>query len=377
MTHDANILIVDDEPANRMILEDLLGEWYAVRSLADGQQALDYLQGGAAADLILLDVMMPELDGFEVCRRVKATPALQDIPVLFLTSLESSANEERGLSLGAVDFIHKPFSPPVVLARIRAHLDLARARRRLLDRNADLEQLVVERTREIVQQSDELMRQRQHVIASQSATITAFCALAEARDNETGNHIRRTQRYVEALARQLSQIPRFAADLDEETIQLLFKSAPLHDVSKVAIPDYILLKPGKLDANEWAIMQRHAEYGYDAIAQASAELGEAAGFLRFAGEIAYGHHEKWDGSGYPQGLAGEAIPLSARLMAVADVYDALISRRVYKPAYPHEQAVAVIIEGNGSHFDPDIVAALRTIEDKFRAIAADYHDEET
>lgn len=328
MTHDANILIVDDEPANRMILEDLLGEWYAVRSLADGQQALDYLQGGAAADLILLDVMMPELDGFEVCRRVKATPALQDIPVLFLTSLESSANEERGLSLGAVDFIHKPFSPPVVLARIRAHLDLARARRRLLDRNADLEQLVVERTREIVQQSDELMRQRQHVIASQSATITAFCALAEARDNETGNHIRRTQRYVEALARQLSQIPRFAADLDEETIQLLFKSAPLHDVGKVAIPDYILLKPGKLDANEWAIMQRHAEYGYDAIAQASAELGEAAGFLRFAGEIAYGHHEKWDGSGYPQGLAGEAIPLSARLMAVADVYDALISRRV-------------------------------------------------
>lgn len=372
----ARVLVVDDEPANRLILEDMLGDHYAVQTSGSGREALDYLMTGAAVDLILLDVVMPGMDGFEVCRQIKDSPRLCDVPVLFLTSLDSAAGEERGLSLGAEDFIHKPFSPPVVLARMRNHLELFRARRRLRDRNADLEQTVAERTREILRQSEELMHQKQQVIAAQSATITAFCALAEARDNETGNHIRRTQRYVEALARRLSGHPRFAAELNEETIQLLFKSAPLHDVGKVAIPDRILLKPGKLDPEEWAIMQRHSEYGYAAIAQASADFGEAAGFLRFASEIAYSHHEKWDGSGYPQKLAGEAIPLSARLMAVADVYDALISRRVYKPAYPHEQAVAMIAEGRGTHFDPDIVDALRDIAGEFQMIATSYRDED-
>ncbi|MFA6443214.1 MAG: HD domain-containing phosphohydrolase [Sterolibacterium sp.] len=372
----ARILVVDDEPANRLILEDMLSDHFAVQALGSGREALDYLMAGAAVDLILLDVVMPGMDGFEVCRRIKATPRLSDVPVLFLTSLDSAAGEERGLSLGAEDFIHKPFSPPVVLARMRNHLELFHSRRRLRDRNADLERMVADRTREILRQSEELMHREKQVIAAQSATITAFCALAEARDNETGNHIRRTQRYVEALARKLSSHPRFAAELDEDTIQLLFKSAPLHDVGKVAIPDRILLKPGKLDPEEWAIMQRHSEYGYAAIAQASADFGEAAGFLRFASEIAHSHHEKWDGSGYPQKLAGEAIPLSARLMAVADVYDALISRRVYKPAYPHAQAMALIAEGRGTHFDPDIADAVCAIAGEFQMIATSYRDED-
>ena len=364
-----HILIVDDEPSNRLILEDLLADHYSVHALADGRQALDYLLSAGPADLILLDVLMPEMDGFEACRRIKGESRLQDIPVLFLTSLELAADEALGLSLGAEDFIHKPFSPSVVLARVRNHLELARARHRLRDRNVELERVVEQRTRD-------LLREKQQVIAAQGATITALCSLAEMRDNETGNHIRRTQNYVRALAERLRRHPRFAAELDDVTIDLLFKSAPLHDVGKVAIPDAILQKPGKLGAEEWAIMKRHPEYGRDAIAQAESDLGESAGFLRYAREIAYGHHEKWDGSGYPQGLAGNAIPLSARLMAAADVYDALISKRVYKPAFPHNQAVDMIGAGSGTHFDPDVAAALVDIAAEFMVIAINFRDEQ-
>jgi putative two-component system response regulator len=369
MEIDTRILIVDDEPPNRLILEDLLAEHYSVHALSNGRQALDYLVAAAGqVDLILLDVLMPEMDGFEACRRIKAEPGLQDIPVLFLTSLDSVADEEHGLSLGAADFIHKPFSRSIVLARIRNHLELARARRRLCDRNVELEHLVAERTREV-------LHEKEQVIAVQDVIITALCALAEIRDNETGNHIRRTQKYIQSLAIRLRNHPRFRAELSENTIQLLFKSAPLHDIGKVGIPDAILLKPGQLTADEWIMMKRHTEYGRDAISQAEGDIGESTNFLRYARDIAYGHHEKWDGSGYPQGLSGDVIPLSARLMAVADVYDALISARVYKPAYSHDQAVSIIIDGRGTHFDPDIADALLEVEGEFHAIAMSYRDE--
>lgn len=368
MEADTHILVVDDEPSNRLILEDMLAEHYSVNARANGRQAMEYLTTEGPVDLILLDVMMPEMDGFEACRRIKAEPSLQDIPVLFLTSLERAADEALGLSLGAEDFIHKPFSPSVVLARVRNHLELARTRRQLRGRNVELEHLVEKRT-------GELLREKQQVIAAQGATITALCTLAEMRDNETGNHIRRTQNYVRVLANRLSGHPRFAAELSTETIELLFRSAPLHDVGKVAIPDAILQKPGKLNADEWAIMKRHPEYGRDALARAEKDIGESAGFLRYAREIAYCHHEKWDGSGYPQSLAGDAIPLSARIMAVADVYDALISKRVYKPAFPHDQAVGIINEGRGTHFDPDIAAALADIAGELLVIAQSYRDE--
>lgn len=362
-----SVLIVDDERVNLMILEATLAPHYDVRTARDGAQALEALAAGPRPALILSDVMMPVMDGYTLCRHLKSDPAMRDIPLLFLTSLDSNADEEHGLTLGAEDYIHKPISPPIVLARVRNHLELAQARERLRERAHELEDLVDQRTRE-------LLDQRQQLIGAQDAIIATFCTLAEARDDETGNHIRRTQCYVEALAKQLQHHPRFAPELDAETIALLYKSAPLHDVGKIAIPDGILLKPGRLTPEEWAIMQRHAEYGRDAILQAEESLGASAGFLRLAREIAWGHHEKWDGSGYPQGLAGEAIPLSARLMAVADVYDALISRRVYKPPYPHAQAVAMIIEGRGSHFDPDIVDALLACAKEFQSIATCYHD---
>ncbi len=376
MTGRNCILIADDQPVNLLVLEELLSAQYEVRAVGDGREALDYLQSGGRADLMLLDVMMPDIDGFEVCRRLKADPAYRDIPVIFLTGLESAADEEYGLSIGAGDFIHKPFSAPVVLARVRNHLMLARTTRELRDRSDNLERLVDERTREIRRQADELMRRSEQLVSAQGATISAFCALAEARDNETGNHILRTQHYVRALAEAVRDHPRFRAALDDETLLLLFKSAPLHDIGKVGIPDAILQKPGKLTAEEWTVMKRHCEYGRDAIVRAAGELTDRGDFfLHCAMEIAYGHHERWDGTGYPEGLAGEAIPVSARLMAVADVYDALISRRVYKPPFPHHTAIANIAAERGRHFDPDLIDALLRIADQFSAIASRYADE--
>lgn len=366
----ARILVIDDEMTNRLILEETLSPHYAVDALPDGLTAQAYLKKGGSADLILSDVMMPNMNGFAFCEWLKSDTEHSDIPLLFLTSLDSETDEEKGFLLGAEDFIHKPISPSIVLARVRTHLELARTRAQLHARNTDLELLVLDRTHE-------LLAQKQQVISAQSAVITAFCSLAEARDNETGNHILRTQRYVEVLARRLMFHPRFAPELDEETIHLLFKSAPLHDIGKVGIPDAILLKPGALTHEEWVVMRRHAEYGHAAILHAGQTLGETAGFLCYASEIAWCHHEKWDGSGYPRGLAGESIPLSARLMAVADVYDALISKRVYKPAYSHDQAARIISEGSGMHFDPEIVTAFCAIEDEFYTIAASYSDQES
>ena len=367
MKRDSHILIVDDEPPNLLILEDLLDQHYVVHALNNGKEALDYLTAAGQADLVLLDVLMPEMDGFQACRRIKAEPRLRDIPVLFLTSLAGEAEEALGLSIGAEDFIHKPFSRAIVLARVRSHLELALARRRLRDRNAELEQLVEARARD-------LLHEKHLVIAAQESVITALCSLAEIRDNETGNHIRRTQNYVKALAEHLRDDPRFAAELNDVTIRLLFMSAPLHDIGKVAIPDAILQKPGKLTAEEWQSMKQHPAHGRDAIIQAESEIGESAAFLRHAREIAYGHHEKWDCSGYPQGLAGTHIPLSARIMAVADVYDALISKRVYKKGFSHAEAVAIIAGERGSHFDPYITDGFLEISGDFELIAKSYSD---
>ncbi|PWC39401.1 two-component system response regulator [Azospirillum sp. TSO35-2] len=363
------ILVVDDEPINLKVMADLLRDSYGLIVAKDGPQALARLAGDPLPDLILLDVMMPGMDGVEVCRRLKDDPRTRDLPVIFITAMGQVHDETRGFEVGAVDYITKPISPPVVLARVRTHVALRDARRALADQNRLLEDRVAERTRDLLR--------------AQDATIRAMASLAETRDNETGNHIRRTQNYVLALSLHLSRDPRYADRLDEETIELLYKSAPLHDVGKVGIPDSILLKPDKLSDDEFHVMKTHAALGHDAIFAAEGQVGalpaeERAGessFLRIAREIAHGHHERWDGTGYPQGLAGEAIPLSARLMAVADVYDALISRRCYKAPFPHEKAAAIIREGSGSHFDPAVVAAFTALEDEFRDIARRYSDE--
>lgn len=369
------IIAVDDQPDNLLILEDYLGREYAVTTFGRGQQLIDYFTAGGEADLILLDVVMPMPDGYTLCRWLKGGPLTRDIPVMFLTSLESSTDEAFALSLGAEDFIHKPLSQAVVLGRVRNHLLLAQARKSLQDQNRTLERMVAERTRKIQEQSDELARRSSQIIAAQSATISAFCSLVEARDNETGNHILRTQHYMLALCEVMRLSPHHALELTDENITQIFKSAPLHDIGKVAIPDHILLKPGKLDPAEWEIMKRHAEFGAAAIAAAQGEIGNAdTSFLEYARLIALTHHERWDGSGYPRALAGGDIPLAGRMMAVADVYDALISRRIYKPPYSHDEAIAMIVEERGKHFDPEIIDRMLTISGRFADIARRFAD---
>ncbi len=354
------ILVVDDTPENLTMMSFLLKDRYKVKVANHGQKALRIAASEPQPDLILLDIMMPEMDGYEVCRQLQQDPQTRNIPIIFLTAKASVEDEEFGLGLGAVDYITKPISPPVVLARVKTHLSLKASADFLRSKSDYLEQEVAKRTREIS--------------AIQDVTILAIASLAETLDNETGNHIRRTQHYVKALAEALRQQPKFATVLDDHTIAMLFKSAPLHDIGKVGIPDRILLKPGRYEPEEFAIMQRHPLLGLQAIEHAEQSLGTSVDFLRVAKEIAYGHHEKWDGSGYPQGLVGEAIPLSARLMALADVYDALISRRVYKEGMPHQQAAGIIGQGRGSHFDPDVVDAFFQIEQTFVAIAQRYLD---
>jgi putative two-component system response regulator len=367
--HPANndkptILIVDDTPDNIMLLSRLLKDRYNTKVANNGSLALQIAQATPGLDLILLDVMMPGLDGYETCRQLKANLVTADIPVIFLTAKNQVEDEAMGLSLGAVDYIAKPISPPILFARVATQLTLAGARRQLQAHNENLEKLVQDRTAQLA-----LM---------QEAIIMAMGTLAETRDNAAvtkgDHHIRRTQHYVRALARHLQHHPRFAADLSDDNIELLYRSVPLHDIGKVGIPDRILLKPGVLDREEFEVMKLHAVYGRDTIMLVEKHIGGTNGFLMFAREIAHSHQEKWDGSGYPDRLAGEQIPLSARLMAVADVYDALISRRVYKPAFTHQQALDVMRKGRGTHFDPDVLDAFFEIEGQFAAIAAEFRD---
>lgn len=360
-SQQTTVLVVDDTPDNLSLMSKLLENFYKVKVANGGEKAIKIATSANPPDLILLDIMMPDMDGYEVCSRLKANNKTRDIPIIFLTAKAEVADETRGLDMGAVDYITKPISPPIVLARVRNHLDLKIARDFLKDQNKHLEEEVSKRTSEVA--------------AVQDVTIHAMASLAETRDNETGNHIRRTQWYVKLLAEKLRHLPRFKAELDnDKTIELLFKSAPLHDIGKVGIPDRILLKPGRFEPEEFEIMKRHTTLGRDAIVQAEESLDLELPFLSIAKEIAYGHQEKWDGSGYPEGLSGDDIPVSARIMAVADVYDALISRRVYKEGMPHEKAVGIILEGKGSHFDPDMVDAFIELADKFKEIAGRYVD---
>ena len=352
------ILVVDDTPQNLSLMSDLLEHDYQVKVATGGIRALKIARSDAPPDLILLDIMMPDMDGYDVCRQLKADPATARIPVIFLTAKTETQDEQLGLTLGAVDYITKPISPPIVMARLRTHLTLKASADFLRDKNAFLEQEVARRTLEVRDIQD--------------VTILTMASLAETRDNETGNHILRTQFYVKALAQHLRSHPRFSNTLSNATIELLFKSAPLHDIGKVGIPDRILLKPGKLEPDEFEIMKTHTTQGRDAIECAERRLGKNVPFLLCAKEIAYSHQEKWDGSGYPQGLAGDEIPVAARLMAVADVYDALISRRVYKPPFTHGKAAAIVLEGRDQHFDPDIVDAFVEIQEDFKMIAERY-----
>jgi putative two-component system response regulator len=361
------VLMVDDNPTNLQVLQATLeGEGYRRLAARDGASALA-VSAKAEPDLILLDIMMPGMDGYEVCRRLKSDPATYDIPVIFLSALEETQEKVKGLELGAVDYITKPFEPAEVLARVNTHLtlrclqrELRRANAQLKALNQNLEQKVEDRSRELVHSRDGI--------------IFALAKMTEARDDATGKHLERICRYVEILARQLAKTD---PAMTEEWIQTVVKTAALHDIGKVGIPDGILLKRGQLTAQERKIMETHPAIGGDTLLELREEMEGGGPFLSRAIEITLGHHEKWDGTGYPFGIKGEAIALSARLVAVADVYDALVSSRIYKTGMPHRDARRHIQEGSGKHFDPRVVEAFLACQEEFQEVAETMQDAPT
>ncbi|MEG2171709.1 MAG: response regulator [Desulfovibrionaceae bacterium] len=343
----SRILIVDDAPENIRILAESLKDKYIIMFALNGETALKLAKSATPPDIILLDVVMPGMNGYEVCRLLKQAPQTHDIPVIFVTGQSDMADEARGLHLGAVDYVSKPFRTSLLINRIANQLELKRHRDRL-------DVLVHERTSEL--------------ILTQEVTITALATLAEWRDPETGGHIKRTQNYVRTLATHLHKF-------DARTLESLYLSAPLHDVGKVSTPDAVLLKPTALTHEEYEEIKLHTTRGRDALAAAERKLGRNS-FLMLAREIAYGHHERWDGQGYPRGISGEEIPLPARIMSLADVYDALVSKRVYKPAMNHSAACTIIYEGRGTQFDPILVDAFVQVQDTFQKISQTYVDED-
>jgi putative two-component system response regulator len=346
---------------SRLWVPALLMDGYDVKLPQDMAQLMQTLSTPSSLpSLILLTSQMPGTDRTEIITQLKRNPKTWNIPVVIFGWQKTEEDELLAFEQGATDFFELPMPSNIFRARIRARLAQNGTHQMVQMVSDQLEAALSLQTAEMNKVKD--------------VTIMAMTALAQTRDAETGNHICRTQHYVRALSLALRTHPRFRHFLTTQNIDILFKSAPLHDLGKIGIPDRILLKPGKFNADEMEIMKTHTTLGRDAIEYAESLLGHGRGFLSVAKEIAYSHQEKWDGSGYPQGLAGDAIPVSARLMAVADVYDAVISRRVYKPGMPHEKAVKIILIGKGRHFDPDIVDAFLSIVDEFKAISVRFAD---
>ena len=352
----AEILIVDDEPINLTVLRNLLTRHYIVRACKSGSDALSLIASGRRPDLILLDIIMPGLSGYDTLTRLRETEENRDIPVIFISALDNVVDEEKGFHLGAVDYISKPFRPAVVLERIRVHLELKKSRDLLKSRNDQLQSEVCHRVHENLKIHE--------------AALTMVTQLVETRDGETKNHIVRTKSYVDILARRLRTNPKYASMLSDEVVANIVKASTLHDIGKIGIPDSILLKPCGLSSEEFTIMKGHCRIGAEAIqsmldkSSLNTPVSEAgrsdipADFFTEASYIAEYHHEHWDGSGYPRGLSGEMIPLSARIMALVDVFDALTTRRVYKEAWPLSRAVDYILSQRGLYFCPDIVDAF-------------------
>lgn len=354
------ILIVEDAPEYIHLMIETLHEDFAIMVATNGEQALQMTRGENRPDIILLDVIMPGISGYEVCRILKSDKRTQNIPVLFMSSLNEEDDERLGLEIGGLDYISKPFRPSLVKARIHNQLELKRHRDHLQD-------IVQDRTHELQ--------------LTQDAAIFGLGILAEFRDTETGMHIRRTQSYVGLLARHLRYKPKYAGEFSDETLHLLLQSAPLHDIGKVGIPDSILRKPGPLTHDEFSVIKKHTDYGRDVIDRIGETMRDnvAAAFLRFAKEVTYSHHECWDGSGY-HGMKGEQIPLSGRLMALADIYDALTSKRVYKEPFTHEQTVKIMCEGDKrtrpEQFDPDVLQAFLDLNETFKEISLNFQDKQ-
>jgi len=362
-TSNATIMVIDDNPDNLKLLQAMLqGNGYRPLTFPNGELALQAALRNPP-DLILLDIDMPIISGFEVCRRLKAETALKEIPVIFISALDETNDKVEAFAAGGQDYVTKPFQIEELYARVRTHLQLRKMQLALEKHNHHLQELVEEQVKEI---SD-----------SQLATILALSKLSECRDEETGHHIERTQSFCEILTVCMRQNLRDTAVINDDFVTQIRRAAPLHDVGKVGIPDAILLKPGPLNHDEFEIMKTHTLIGAQAL-KAVADRYPKNNFLNMGVCIARSHHERWDGSGYPDGLAGEAIPLAARIMTMADVYDALRSRRPYKEPFTHEQTCRIILEGDGrikpEHFDPLVLDAFKSVEAEFNRIRTSLTD---
>ena len=352
-TTPPNIMVVDDSPQNLRLLEKMFREnGYYVIPVPNGEMALK-IAAKNPPDIILLDINMPDMDGYEVCEHLKQMENAKDIPVLFVSAFDDTGAKLKAFELGGHDYVTKPFQLDEVRARVETHLHLRLLQEQVEQYNHLLEDRVKEQVKEI---SD-----------SQLATILAMAKLAESRDDDTGQHIERTQIFCKILAEALMETDAYKDQIDPTYIQNIFHSAPLHDIGKVSISDAILLKPGKLTSEEFEIMKTHAAMGAETLKTVYKKYPKNT-FIKMGIEIARSHHEKWDGSGYPDGLKEGEIPLAAGIMAVADVYDALRSKRVYKDAFPHDKCRAIIVEGTGKHFNPRIVDAFLNLENTFKEI---------
>ncbi|MBN1834304.1 MAG: response regulator [Spirochaetales bacterium] len=362
MSPTAKILIADDDKRIRTALADVLStEGYQVRQAGDGSQALAEMERWAP-DVVLLDIHMPVMDGLEAIRRIKANPSMSHIPIIIVTGSDDTEARLEGLRLGADEFLLKPPHIAELTVRVRSLVQVKAYHDHLLNYQKELEERVEKRTRELRQTLAALSKANDRLKRSSLNTIYCLSRAAEYKDEETAAHIQRMGDYARVISGQLGG--------NEEEREMLLYATPMHDIGKIGIPDRILLKPGKLDADEWKIMQQHTTMGAQILTV------EANGFLGIARAIALSHHEKWDGSGYPEGLKGEAIPLPGRIAAVADVFDALSSKRPYKQAFSLEESARTVAEGRGSHFDPQVVDAFLAAKDKIFTIRAEHDDAE-
>jgi putative two-component system response regulator len=349
------IILVDDNITTLTIGKDALSPYYEVFTVPSGEKLFKIL-ASVIPDLILLDIEMPEMDGYEVIRVLKAEKRTEDIPVVFLTAKGDQGSELQGFDLGAIDYISKPFSTPLLLKRIEVHLLVASQKKQLELYNTDLQKMVEEKTKTVIE--------------LQNAVFRLLSEVVEYRDDNTGNHIMRTQKYYSILLEGLIRDKVYAEEVSKWDKELVILSSQLHDIGKVGIRDNILLKPARLTPEEFDIMQQHAVIGANIIERIEKSTSERK-FIKHAKLMAGTHHEKWDGSGYPIGLTESSIPLQGRIMAVVDVYDALISDRPYKPPFTHEKAVEIIKESSGSHFDPLIVNVFLKVADEMKAVLTD------
>lgn len=348
------ILIVDDNETNLKILNLILAkDGYEIHTTHTPENVLERMES-FLPDLILLDINMPKKSGYELCRDIKFTEEYKEIPIIFISALTESEDIVKGFTMGAVDYVIKPFKSEEVRARVATHLEIKKLQEELKDQNAALEKRVQEQVKEITK--------------TQMETIFSLAKLAQSRDDDTGKHLERVQNYCEILATELKINSSYSSEVNDEFINNIKQASPLHDIGKVGISDTILLKPGKLTDEEFGIMKTHTIIGYDTLNEVHAKFGQNS-FIEMGMVIARSHHERYDGFGYPDKKSGRDIPLAARIMAIADVYDALRSKRVYKDAFPQEKAVSIILEGHGSQFDPVLVDAFERVADKFYEIS--------